>query len=169
MKQKYVIAIIALIVIAGGVYWYISQNKAVAPETNTGTEQTDNPDANFIGDVPGDSPDNNPTIPTADTVAVSTQVTGSSVTIDNAFLEKPGFISIHEVDSKGKAGAIIGTSGLLGIGAKQDLEVKATLKAGSKYIAMLRVDDGDKKFDTAKDVAVMKNGIAVMTMFSVSQ
>ncbi len=169
MKQKYIIAVITLIVIAGGVYWYISQNKAVAPEMNTNSEQTDNPDANYVGDVPGDSPDNNPTIPTADTVAVSTQVAGNYVTVDNAFLEKPGFISIHEVDSKGKAGAVVGTSGLLGIGAKQDLEVKATLKAGSKYIAMLRVDDGDKKFDAAKDASVLKDGIAVMTMFSVSQ
>lgn len=168
MKQKVIIAIVAIIVILGGIYWYMSSNKAVAPEGDSTITQ-DNPDANFKGDVPSDAQTPNPTIPTSATIAVSTQVAGDSITVDNAFLEKAGFISIHEVDSKGKAGAVIGVSGLLGSGAKQDLEIKAAVKAGSKYIAMLRQDDGDKKFDATKDAAVMKNNIDVMTMFSVSQ
>lgn len=120
---------------------------------------------NVNGDVQNDTTTENPTIPTSDTIAVSTQVAGDSITIDNAFLEKAGFISIHEVDAKGNAGAVVGVTNLLGVGAKQDLEIKAPVKAGAKYIAMLRMDDGDKKFDV-KDLAVTKNKIAVMTMFS---
>lgn len=168
MKQKILIAVIAVIVIVGGAYWYMSRNKVSAPETNSNTNQNST-EGEFTGDVPNDSTTENPTIPTSDTIAVSTQIAGDSVTVDNAFLEKAGYISIHEVDAKGKAGAVIGVSGLLGTGAKQDLEIKAPIKSGSKYMAILRADNGDKKFDVTKDLAVVKGSGNVMTMFSVSQ
>ena len=168
MNQKIIIAIVAVIVILLAVFLYVSNNKAVAPEINTNTAQNSNTDLP-PGDVPGDAPETNPTIPTSDTIAVSTQIPGDSVTIDNVFLSKPGFISIHEVNSKGQAGNIIGNSGLLNIGAKQDLEIKATLFPGAKYIAMVRVDNGDKKFNATQDEAVMKDGSSLMIMFSVSQ
>lgn len=168
MKQKVILALIAIAVIFGGVYLYMSQNKVVAPEDVTNMNSNVNGDE-IIGELPGDPPDVDPTVPTSDTIAVSTQIAGDSVTVDNAFLEKVGFISIHEVDSKGKPGAVIGVSGLLTAGVKQDLEIKAMLKPGAKYMAVLRVDDGDKKFNVAKDLAVQKNNIDLMTMFSVSQ
>ena len=168
MKQKVIIAIVAAIIIAGGIYLYVQNHKAVAPVvTDTNTSQ--NSEDLAPGDVPGDSPESNPTIPTSDTIAVSTQIPGDSVTIDNVFLSKPGFVTIHEVTSKGMAGNIVGTSGLLGVGAKQDLEVRAAIKPGAKYIAMVRMDNGDKKFNAQQDEAVMKNNTPLMIMFSVSQ
>lgn len=166
-KQTLMLGLIAAIVVAGGVYLYMSRNQAVAPDSNN-TDSNINL-GNLNGNVPNDSNTSNPTIPTSDTIAVSTQVSGDSITVDNAFLEKAGYISIHEVDSKGKPTTVIGSSGLLGVGAKQDLEIKAMVKSGSKYIAMLRVDNGDKKFNVAQDPAVTKDGIAVMTLFDVSQ
>ncbi len=166
MKQKVILIILVIIVIVGGLYWFMNRNKVAAPENNVNTNQSN---SEIIGELPKDNPDNNPTVPTSDTIAVSTQVAGNSITVDNAYLEKAGFITIHSVDSKGKAGEIIGTSGLLSVGAKQDLEINVPVKAGEKYIAMLRVDDGDKKFDANKDISVTKGGINVMTMFSVSQ
>lgn len=166
MKQKVILIVVAIIVIVGGIYWVMNRNKVVAPENNINTNQNT---GEITGELPKDNPDNNPTVPTSDTIAVSTQVAGNSITVDNAFLEKAGFITIHSVDSKGKPGAIIGTSGLLSVGAKQDLEINAPVKSGEKYMAMLHIDDGDKKFDAAKDLVVKKNGIELMTMFSVSQ
>lgn len=168
MKQKVIIAVIAIIVILGGIYYFMSQNKVTAPETNTNTSTGSTQDENN----PNFSGDANETVPTTtstDTIAVSTQVSGDSVIVDSAYLEKAGYISIQEVDSKGKAGAVIGVSGLLTAGAKQDLEINATLKSGAKYMAVLRTDDGDKKFDALKDLAVKKDNIDLMTMFSVSQ
>ena len=169
MKQKIVVIILAAIVVLGGIYLYINNNKAGAPsDANIQNTNSESEEEEYVGDVPGDAPDTS-TQPTSDTVAVSTQVPGDYVTIDNAFLEKAGFITIHEVNAKGMAGNIIGTSGLLTTGPKQDLEIKATLKPGAKYMAMLHIDNGDKKFNELTDVTVTNNNIPVMTMFSVSQ
>ncbi len=172
MKQNHIIALIAGVIIIGGGLLYWNSREAAAPETNTqnqtAEEQAAN-DANFQGDVPGDAPETNPTIPTSDTIAVSTQIAGSSVTVDNVFLSKPGFVSIHEVNSKGQPGNIIGTSGLLGTGPRQDLEINAAIVPGAKYIAMVRMDNGDKKFNAQQDEAVLKDGTPLMIMFSVSQ
>jgi hypothetical protein len=165
MKQKLIIVIIAAIVVLGTIYWFVQKNnQATAPTTED--QIVFPPDE--TGEVPGD-PDEDPQTPTSDTIAVSTQLPGSSVTIDNAFLSKPGFITIHEATATGGAGKIIGTSGLLSVGPKQDLEISATLLPGAKYIAMLREDNGDKKFTDAADIAVKKNNITLMTLFSVSQ
>lgn len=167
MKQKHwIMLIIIAIIIGAGLFVYIQKN--YGPESDDLTVNDTNQITEPIGDVPNDANTPNPA-PTTDTVAVSTQLAGDSVTIDNVFLSKAGFITIHEVDAKGKAGKIIGTSGLLSTGGKQDLEIKAMLVAGSKYIAMLREDNGDKKFTDSLDKAVTNKGIPVMTMFSVSQ
>lgn len=169
MKQKIIIAIVAIIVIAGGIYLYMHNKNSSNVANNTNQQNNEPQEGDVVGnEVPGD-PEEDPQTPTSDTIAVSTQAPGSSVTIDNVFLSKAGFITIHEVDAKGMAGTIVGTSGLLSVGAKQDLEVVATLKPGAKYIAMVRADNGDKKFNAAQDTAITNNGVPVMIMFSVSQ
>lgn len=170
MTQKVTIGIIVAIIVIGGVIWYAKSHKASAPmNTNGNTVETnENSNDEFTGDVPGDTPNTSNTPSTA-TVAVSTQLPGNSVTIDNVFLEKAGFVVISEVNSKGQAGAIVGSSGYLGTGAKQDLEITANMKPGAKYIAQLREDNGDKKFSDSQDKIVTNNNIGVMTMFSVSQ
>ncbi|HEX3099666.1 MAG TPA: hypothetical protein VHQ41_01695 [Patescibacteria group bacterium] len=168
MKQKVIIAVVAIVVILAAIYLYVSHNKAVAPVVDSNTAQSTSPDV-APGDVPGDSPDTNPTVPTSDTIAVSTQIPGTSATIDNVFLSKPGFVTIQEVDAKGQPGKVVGVSGLLGTGPKQDLEIPATLVPGAKYIAIVRMDNGDKKFNAEQDTSVMKNGVPLQIMFSVSQ
>lgn len=172
MKQKIILVIVAIIVLVGGIYIYTqSKDDATAPTTTNNTNNvtvSPNSDLENSTEIPGD-PEEDPLTPTSDTIAVSTQTPGDSVTIDNAFLSKAGFISIHQVDSKGMAGTVIGTSNYLGTGPKQDLEIRAMLTPGAKYIAMIRGDNGDKKFNAQQDEAVMNNNVAVMTMFSVSQ
>lgn len=168
MKQKVIIAIVAIVVIAGAAYWYVSNNKAVAPETNSNVAQNSD-DQLPPGDVPGDKPESNPTVPTSDTIAVSTQIPGDSVTIDNVYLSKPGFVDIHESTSNGQPGKSVGVSGLLGVGAKQDLEINAPIVAGKKYFAVVHYDNGDKKYSYPADAAATKDGLPVQAMFSVSQ
>jgi hypothetical protein len=175
MKQNIVIGIVAALVIIGGIIWYMNQNKAAAPTVNDNTnaiseeeEKMVEEDADYVGDVPGDAPTNT-NVPTSATVAVSTQLPGNSVTIDNVFLDKAGFVAIREVDAKGQPTAIIGSSALLGTGARQDLEITAPIKAGGKYIAMLYTDNGDKKFNSTSDTVVLNKNVPIMMMFSVSQ
>ncbi len=169
MKQNIIIGVIVAIVVVSGIAWYVSQNKASAPESNDNSNtETQTKEEEFVGDVVGD-PQTADYTPTSATVAVSTQVPGDSVTVDNAFLDKAGFVVIHEANATGQPGNVVGSSGLLSAGAKQDLEISAPLKAGAKYIAMLYVDNGDKKFTVTTDTPVKVNDIALMTLFSVSQ
>jgi hypothetical protein len=169
MKQNVIIAVVVAIVLAGVAFWFVGRNKATAPViTNTNEVSQPTGQDEFIGDVPGDEPDP-ATIPSSTTIAVSPQIPGDSATIDNVFLEKAGFVVIHEADSKGQPGAVIGSSGLLGTGPRQDLEINASLKPGGKYLAKLYEDNGDKKFNMATDKAVLNNNKPVMAMFSVSQ
>ena len=170
MKQNVIIGIVVAIVLIGGVAWYVTQNKAIAPEmTNNSNQQADDQaDEEFVGDVPND-PVDTAHVPSSATVAVSTQIPGDAVTVDNAFLEKPGFVVIHEANASGQPGNVIGSSGLLTAGAKQDLEITANVKPGGKYIAMLYTDNGDKKFTVTADSPVRIKDIPLMTMFSVSQ
>ncbi len=167
MKQKMIIVIIVILIIIAGIYIYTKNN---ATDYDANTNQTNNvsQDSDTTNDVPSD-PQDDPQTPTSDTIAVSTQIPGNAVTIDNAFLSKPGFITIHEVTNQGATGKIIGTSGYLSVGPKQDLEITAKLVPGAKYIAMIHADNGDKKFNEAQDSAITSNNAPVMTMFSVSQ
>jgi hypothetical protein len=168
MKQKVIIGVVAAIVVLAGLYLYM-QNKNDAANSNNTNQNANTPqEGDVVGDVPGD-PEEDPQTPTTDTIAVSTQIAGSSVTIDNVYLSKPGFIDIHEATSNGQPGKSVGVSGYLGVGAKQDLEISAPIVAGMKYFAVVHVDDGDKKYDYPSDAAAMKDGLPVQAMFSVSQ
>lgn len=168
MKQKVIIAIIAMLVIVAAVFVYThKRNNQVTNITET-NQNNEPQEGDIVGDIPGD-PKEDPLTPTSDTIAVSTQVPGNSVTIDNVYLSKPGFIDIHESTSNGQPGKSVGVSGYLGVGAKQDLEITATLAPGGKYFAVVHVDNGDKKYTYPTDAAAMSNGLPVQTMFSVSQ
>lgn len=167
MKHKVVIGVLAAIIILGGGYWYFSQNKAAAPETQE-----------IIGDVPNDRDEQNEintdattnTTPSTDKIVVSAQLPGSDITVDNISLSKPGFVVVYELDSAGRLGKVVGTSNYLTAGNKQDLEVKATVVANRKYSAVLYVDNGDKKFDAATDAqAKDANEYTASSTFSVGQ
>lgn len=110
----------------------------------------------YVGDVPNDRPGDGTTggeikLPTADKIIVTTQKAGKFITIDNISLTKPGYVVIHETGASGAIGPVIGATKWLSAGDKEDLTVSATTVSGKKYAAMLHYDDGDKKFDAAKD------------------
>ena len=158
MKTKhYIIILIIVIVLAGGAWWW-SHKKTTPTDTtnNTQTEQTNqkNNTSDKDDEIIGQPATNQ--LASSDSIAVSDQAkVATSVTIDNVNISKASFIVITIPGKNGATDQIIGTSGLVSPGMKQDLEVN--LKAGTKldsnieYTALLYADDGDKKFNVAKD------------------
>ncbi len=151
MKQKLVYIVIAIVVTAILLYAFLNTgNEANAPvinEGNTNTQigvNTENPaNVNGAAQSPLEASKKN-------LVRVSAQEPGTQVTIDNYYLEKPGFIVIHESEND-LPGKIVASSGHLGAGPGQDLIFKANLKPKTIYNAIIYEDNGDKKFDAATD------------------
>lgn len=170
MKQKIIIAIVIALLAIAGIYLYMNSQNKDSKEINNNeqTTQDQSQKDDIVGDVPMD-PKEDPLAPTTDTIAVSPQIAGSSVTIDNVFLSKPGFIDIHEATAAGEPGKSVGVSGYLGVGAKQDLEITAPIVAGKKYFAVVHYDNGDKKYTYPADAAAMKDSLPIQALFSVSQ
>ncbi len=110
--------------------------------------------------------------PVSETGYRQVEVTGSEMTatagpnlsyVDvDATIVQGAFVTIHE--SMGSApGTIIGTSRYYEPGIYSNLSTNVTslLQAGSTYIALLHVDDGDKVFVVDKDLPVTSNGQVV--------
>lgn len=163
MKPKQYISIIIIILVLIAGYWLLTRGKkASAPsDTNTPQNQT-NPENSST--TPGTATNQ---LTSDDAVAISNQGVGSSITIDNYVLSKPGFIAIYEKGADGKAGKLVGQSGLLKAGKGQDLEVNAAIANGKSYIAELYFDNGDKKFSASSDQLVVSGGNTVMTNFMI--
>ncbi len=101
------------------------------------------------------------------TLTVSDQRAGSTVTIDTVSLQKPGFVVIR-ADTSGRPGKILASSNLVSPGTKEDLVIGFRPTAGTSYYAVLYSDDGDKKFNETKDEAInTAQAIPVMAQFSV--
>ncbi len=90
------------------------------------------------------------------------------VQIESAYLTVPGYIVIREVGSNNTPGPIIGQSILYPIGALDNKVIAtATLRSGQKYLATIRVENGDFKFTESLDVAAKNNkGKEVLTTFT---
>jgi len=142
--------LIAIVLLAGIVWFLANGNKASAPTqdvftTNQNYQDPTTPITPSDSSTATNQPSGN------DVVVVSDQAAGSkSVTVDNAVLSKAGFIVIsYAKDGK----FVLGASKLLTAGTKQDLEIPLT-KAMDKtnaYVAQIYVDDGDKVFNINKD------------------
>ncbi len=168
MKQKYILAgIIVLAIVLFGWWWLGRSNEATAPETSTPMNQDQNEATDNVPEPGEDGTATNQLPTTNDAVAVSDQVSGTSITIDNYVLNKAGFIEIHEVTSENSPGAIVGASGYLIAGRGQDLEVNAKVVAGREYMAMIHIDDGDKKFNATKDLPALSGGNTIISTFKI--
>ena len=169
MKQKNLLIALAVVVILAGLWWWLGQGKqANAPEETNTTPNADQNEATDNVPEPGaDGTATNQLPTTNDAVAVSDQASGSSNTIDNYVLNKAGFIVIHEVTSENSPGTIVGQSGLLKEGRGQDLEITAKVSAGKEYMAMIHVDNGDKKFSASQDSPAMSGGNMIIATFKI--
>lgn len=98
-------------------------------------------------------------------VVVSDQYPGNIVYISSAQLANPGWVVIHK-DNNGKPGDVIGYTYFdKGINPGKITLTQNTVD-GQVYYAMLHMDDGDKKFDATKDLAVKDStGNDVMKIF----
>lgn len=152
MKQKHLwVALVAIIILAGG-WWYLdTRNKASAPE-NTSENTAEEPAT--IGNNPETPPQEGQATNVFEgnnALIISDQIAGSTaVNIDNVNLDEPGFVVISSADNSGQ---ILGSTKLLSSGKKQDLEIptRSTLLTNVKYQANIYIDDGDKLFNSSKD------------------
>jgi len=101
-------------------------------------------------------------------IYVPDQKPGSSVSIHTFVLETKGFAVIHE-DASGKPGPIIGTSNLLKAETGTVVVTLARASRNGEFLyAMLHKDDGDGKYDTAKDLPIMDDaGNPIMMRFKI--
>ncbi len=101
-------------------------------------------------------------------VVVLDQFPGNIVYISSVQLSKPGFVVIKS-DKNGVAGDVLGSQYFdKGINPGKITLSKSTVDGGM-YYAQLFLDDGDKKFDSTKDLPVNdSSGNAIMKLFKVS-
>lgn len=95
------------------------------------------------------------------TVSADSQPAGNTVSVA-VKLEKETWVAVHE-EAAGKPGRILGAQ-LFTAGThfgKVDL-LRGTV-VGGKYYAMLHADDGDRKFDLAKDQPLVTGAGAAIT------
>lgn len=90
-------------------------------------------------------------------ITVADQESLNTVTL-SADLTAPGFITIHEALGRSPAD-IIGTSEYLEAGEHNDLVIHLDeeMLPGFMYITLLHADDGDKSYETMKDLPVKVN------------
>ena len=140
-----VIVIIALIVIGIIVF---GNKKTSTP--------TDVVDTTVVGNTPSTE---------VNRIIMADQFPGNIVYVSSVQLAKGGWVVIHK-DSAGKPGDIIGSTYFAdGINPGKVTLTSSTVEGGV-YYAMLHSDDGDKKFDAAKDLPLKDSkGDVIMKIF----
>lgn len=150
-KLFYLVLLTVLIVI--GAWWYInngaSLNLSSTPAPSEKMQETTSSGATMEG---------------GNALNIEEQTAGEIVEVALAVLDSPGFIEFLKGDVS------VGHSDYLHAGQHEELEIeiKVEMKEGETYVAYLRKDDGDKKFDAVKDVKMTdESGEVVMAKFSV--
>lgn len=148
--QWIVTVIIIIVLIILGYYMFRGDGTSTTP---TGETPTTTPNASN-GDI--------------NRVIVADQYPGNVVYITSAQFAAPGWVAIHE-DNAGTPGAIIGSAYFdKGINPGKITLAKKT-EEGKLYYAMLHNDDGDKKFDMAKDMPLKDaQGNVILKTFRVT-
>jgi hypothetical protein len=141
-------------IVGGGIFWYITASEKdveLVDQTTTGQTQLLQSNNSNSGEAQ---------VPAGDTsqlrgkniLNIGPQSPGNSLIVDLVNLVKPGYVVVHQADSKGQAGRLIAYSPLLKAGSSEDLVVRAALRASTTYVVSLRNDDGDGKFNADKDL-----------------
>lgn len=101
-------------------------------------------------------------------IVVGDQYPGNVVNISSIQLAKGGWVVIHK-DANGQPGAIIGQTYFeAGLNTGR-VTLSEVTREGGTYYAMLHADDGDKKFDAAKDLPLKdSNNSIIMQIFRTS-
>lgn len=137
------IVIIALIVI--GIFVFGGKTDDTTTDTPTGTPTTSVTGVNRI--------------------VMTDQYPGNIVNLSSVQFENGGWVVVHR-DSTGTPGPVIGQMYFeKGVGPGK-ITVTPPMIEGGTYYAMLHTDDGDKKFDIAKDLPLKDAaGNVIMKIF----
>ena len=97
-------------------------------------------------------------------------VEDDTITIKLVYLDKPGYVAIHQVTLDGKPGPVIGNSDLLQAGLSMDVKIEiANYQGRGELIAMLHYDDGDGEYNfPGPDKPVIKDGTIIQTIFKIT-
>lgn len=106
-------------------------------------------------------------------IYVAEQAPGNSILVQVVYLEKPGFVVIHE-DASESPGKILGASSLLRKGETKNLpaiSLSREIKDGETIYAMLHLDNGDSEFDAKNDKPALDptSGTPVIMIVSVGK
>lgn len=129
-----VIVIVALIILG---YYMFSGSKTPTLNPDITTDTTTSDDAT-----------NN-----VNRIMVSDQFPGNIVYVSSVLLAKPGFVVIYK-DNNGTPGEVIGSQYFSAGTYPGKITLTSSTVEGGKYYAVLHLDNGDKKFDIAKDLPI---------------
>ena len=99
-------------------------------------------------------------------IVMSDQYPGNVVYLSSVQLAKGGWVVIHK-DNNGTPGDIIGSQYFeAGLNGGGKITLNTSTVEGGTYYAMLHSDDGDMKFDAAKDLPLKDSrGNVIMKIF----
>jgi len=108
------------------------------------------------------------TIPSV--VTINQVVEDDSVVIKAVYLDKPGYVVVHQVTLEGKPGPVIGRSELLQPGIYGNIQIAIENYQGrGELIAMLHYDDGDGVYNfPGPDKPVVVDGAIVQSLFKIT-
>lgn len=113
-------------------------------------------------------------------LSVSDQFPGQLVYVASVTLQSPGFVVIHKIvtgtpgeifgHSAYGAGEIIGSAYFRSGSRPGQVELRSRTQEGVRYVAMLHSDDGDGRFDAAKDLPIKNSrGGIIMVEFTATK
>lgn len=103
------------------------------------------------------------------TVEVDDQKVGSTVFLKSIKFENAGWVAIHD-NNEGVPGNILGAAWFPSGENSGLVELLRNTENGKTYFAMIRSDDGDKKFDNKIDVPITDaSGAIIMAKFMTSE
>lgn len=102
-------------------------------------------------------------------LSVSDQFPGQLVYVASVTLQSPGFVVIHKIVN-GAPGEIIGSAYFRSGSRPGQVELRSRTQEGVRYVAMLHSDDGDGRFDAAKDLPIKNSrGGIIMVEFTATK
>lgn len=88
---------------------------------------------------------------------IEDQQPGSSIMVESAYLEDPGYIVVYTTDVSGNMNEMVGQSTLLTAGEKSNLRVSLNrpVQDGEELTAVLYMDDGDGVLNEQQDTLLL--------------
>ncbi len=149
--QWVITAIVIIVLIIIGIFVFRGDSKSEITNEENPTEQTDSTSTKEVNRI-----------------VMSDQYPGNVVQLTSVQLAKDGWVVIH-ADKDGQPGDVIGSAYFsAGINPGKITLSRSTVDGGV-YYAMIHTDDGDKKFDPAKDLPLKDSkGSIIMKLFRAS-